>query len=388
MKPLLNPVWPARAPWAVSAAAAAALLMLGGCATKTTQPAWRIVPVQAVAHGAGSAEGYYAIGRQIEHTRDWSRAADAYRQALQVDPGHVNARNALAVALVRLGLLGDAETQLRQALAAAPQRADLHSNLGFLLLLTQRPQEAQVALHMALALDPQDRVARANLQLAQGHAPASATASTALAQAGTSAATAVATTSPAAAVPAAAAPPGAGRATALQIVDRPTLLALQPAPREDKPMAITPAARAPVPVEPAEPGLLGAVAAAAPAAPAAAAVATPVMVHEGPLAVPRFTLELGNGNGRRGVAQELRQQLQRRGFEVQRTANLLPYQQAYTVVSYRPGHEAAARHVAKALPLSVPLQPDAAQRAGVRVLIGHDWPGAARVADAGGSNRE
>jgi hypothetical protein len=184
------------------------------------------------------------------------------------------------------------------------------------------------------------------------------------------------------------APRSTGLGTALQLVDRPTLLTLQPSSQEFKPMAVASAAQVPAPMEPAGPGLLEVAVAAATAEPAVAAVATSPTVREEPPALPRFTLELSNGNGRRGAAQQLRQQLQRSGLEVQRTANLPPYRQPHTVVSYRPGQEAAARLVARALPLSVPLQPDAAQRAGVRVLIGHDWPGASRVADAGGRNRE
>jgi Flp pilus assembly protein TadD len=357
MNLLPNHIRPARTIRAV-AATAAALLTLSGCATKTVQPAWRIVPVQTVTHGAGSAEGYYTIGRQIEHSRDWARAADAYRQALQVEPGHVDARNALAVALARLGRLADAETQLRQALAAAPQRGDLHSNLGFLLMLAQRPQEAQVALHTALALDPQDRVAQANLQLAQGRASAPATPSTVLAQAKAPAMTA-------------AAPQLAQAGLALRVADQPTLPSLtQQAPRHDT---------AAVPARPVDALQAKADAASAAASVQAAAADSPY---------PAFTLELSNGMGRRGAAQQLRQQLQQVGLTVQRTSNQPPYRQPYTMVTYRPGHEAAARRVAQALPLSAPLQPDAAQRSGVRVLMGHDWPGTVQLAGAADVSRE
>ncbi|WP_066333603.1 LytR C-terminal domain-containing protein [Azohydromonas lata] len=329
----------------------ALLLALGGCATKPVKTAWRIEPVQTVSHGAPSADGYYAIGRHIERSRDWARAADAYRQALQADPAHVDARNALAVALARLGRLADAEAQLRQALAAAPQRADLHSNLGFLLLLAQRPQEAQAALHTALALDPQDRVAQANLQLAQGRAPATPALSTAQAAATAPAVTAAAKPTPTAAVPAAVAPPHTPTGLVLQVTDQPTLASLV---RQES---------------------------GTPAAPTPQADASPSKVNatapEPPLTA--FTLEISNGMGRRGVAQQLLQQLQRQGLAVQRLGNQPPYRQPHTVVSYRPGHEAAARRVARALPLSAPLMPDASQRSGVRVLLGHDWPAAVQA---------
>ncbi|NML15309.1 LytR C-terminal domain-containing protein [Azohydromonas caseinilytica] len=345
------------------------MLTLGGCATKSDRLPWRIEPVQSVTHGLGqgSADSYYVVGRQIERSRDWLRAAEAYRQALQSDPGHIDARNALAVVLARLGLLQEAEAQLRLALQAAPQRADLHSNLGYLLVLARRLPEAQATLHAALALNPQDRVAQANLLLAQGRAPASAT-PMALAQAGTSAMTAAATTTPAAAVPAAAAPrPGA----ALQVLDAATLPPLTQAVPGHSPSALSPAAAD-------VPALVST--ATTPAASLPSKAAPDVM------AAP-FTLEVTNGMGRRGAAQQLREQLESRGFDVERTSNLPPYRQARTMVLYRPGHEAAARQVARALPLPVALRPEATQEAHVRVLLGRDWPSALRVA-AARMNRE
>lgn len=372
--PSLQP--PRLLPWC-----AALLLALGGCATNRDRLPWRIEPVQTVTHGLGaSAGGYYVVGRQIEQgSRDWLRAADAYRQALKLDPGHVDARNALAVLLARLGLLPDAEAQLRMALQAAPQRADLHSNLGYLLLLAGQPGEAQEALHTALALNPRDGVAQANLELAQGRVAASAVPGSGTVDAAATAREAAAMQSAAAEVPSAAAPPREtpAPAAALQVLDSATLA----------PMATA----APTPgIAPAAPG---------PRAAGAAPVDTPVpdgtakaRLQEKPEAVPpsppapgAFTLELSNGMGRRGAALALRQQFQQRGLKVHYTSNQPPYRQPSTVVLYRPGQEAAARLVARALPVPAPLQPAAGQRAGVRVLIGRDWPAEAagvRVASA------
>ncbi|WP_028997836.1 LytR C-terminal domain-containing protein [Azohydromonas australica] len=360
---------------------AALLLALGGCATRTESLPWRIEPVQTVTHGlGGSAEGYYVVGRQIElGSRDWLRAADAYRQALKLDPGHVDARNALAVALARLGLMPDAEAQLRMALQAAPQRADLHSNLGYLLLLAGRSKEAQEALHAALALNPRDGVAQANLELAQGRVAASTVPGSGTVDAAATAREAAATKSAAVEVPSAAAPTqeAPAPAAALRVLDGATLAPL--------------ATAAPTP------GLAPAAPMAAPALDGAGAARPPAVTTTSPqeAAAPSpsappgaFTLELSNGMGRRGAAVALRQQFQQQGFKVHYTSNQPPYRQPYTVVLYRPGQEAAARQVSRALPLSAPLQTDAGQRAGVRVLIGRDWPAEAagvRVAAAGGT---
>lgn len=369
---------------------AALLLALGGCATRSDGLPWRIEPVQTVTHGlGGSAEGYYVVGRQIElGSRDWLRAADAYRQALKLDPGHVDARNALAVALARLGLMPDAEAQLRMALQAAPQRADLHSNLGYLLLLAGQPKEAQEALHTALALNPRDGVAQANLELAQGRVAASTVPGSGTVDAAATAREAAATKSAAVEVPSAAAPPpreAPPSAAALRVLDGATLAPLATAAPTPglAPAAPELRALAPAPVDaPAPDGTGTARPAAAMASPQEKAQAE----QPSPSAPLAFTLELSNGMGRRGAAVALRQQFQQRGFKVHYTSNQPPYRQPYTVVLYQPGQEAAARQVSRALPLSVPLQLDTEQRAGVRVLIGRDWPAEAagvRVAAAG-----
>ncbi|WP_298235026.1 LytR C-terminal domain-containing protein [uncultured Azohydromonas sp.] len=353
---------------------AALLLALGGCATRHDGLPWRIEPVQTVTHGLdASAGGYYAVGRQIERTRDWLRAADAYRQALKLDPGHADARNALAVVLARLGLMPDAEAQLRMALQAAPQRADLHSNLGYLLLLAGRPRDAQEALHAALALNPRDGVAQANLELAQGRVAASTVPGPGPVDAAATAREAAATKSAAVEVPSAAAPPRQAPAptAALQVLDGATLAPLATAAPTP---GIAPAAPGPraTPAEPTD-------------TPPPDGAGTAGLQEAAPGA---FTLELSNGMGRRGAAMALRQQFQRRGLEVHYLSNQPPYRQPYTVVLYRPGQEAAARQVSRALPVPAPLQPDAGQRAGVRVLMGRDWPAQAagvRVAAAGGT---
>ena len=357
--------------------AALLLLALGGCATSGERLPWRIEPVQTVTHGLdATAGGYYAVGRQIERTRDWLRAADAYRQALQLDHGHVDARNALAVLLARLGLLPDAEAQLHLALQHAPQRADLHSNLGYLLLLAGRSKEAQEALHTALALNPRDGVAQANLELAQGRVAASTVPGPGPVDAAATAGEAAATKSAAVEVPSTAAPSqeAAAPTAALQVLHGATLAPL--------------ATAAPTPgIAPAVPDAQ-AMAAGPVEAPPRDGAGTAATASPQEKAPGAFTLELSNGMGRRGAALALRRQFQQRGFTIHYMSNQLPYRQPYTVVLYRPGQEAAARQVLRALPRPVPLQPDAGQRAGVRVLMGRDWPAESagvRVAAAGGT---
>jgi tetratricopeptide (TPR) repeat protein len=329
-----------------------AAVMLTGCSTTapSSGKAWRIEPVLKVAHSTVSSQGYYLLGRYHDGGQAWHKSVEAYRKALAADPDHVDARNALGVALARLGLYGQAEVELRQALAAAPQRADLHSNLGYLLLLARRSEEAVAVLQTALRLEPRDSVAQVNLRLAQEHGRADAP-HMARADAGPSAIPAAATQSHAAAVLAAAAPAQAA-ATAAQ--------------------AAAPAG--PVPEAAVAPG----------AAPTSSDVQPLPAAGQAPVAGDTFSVELTNGLGRAGAARRLGQHLEQQGVGVRHLSNLPPYGQAFTLVQYRLGMEVEARRVASMLPLAPQLQAQASQRTDVRVVLGHDWPQAVAVAVSSG----
>lgn len=88
---------------------------------------------------AVSADAAYLAGRQLHLAQQLPQARAAYEAALRVDPGHVNARNALAALHAEQGDYARA-IALWQGLtaqaAAGPDTAYLFSNLGYAYLLS------------------------------------------------------------------------------------------------------------------------------------------------------------------------------------------------------------------------------------------------------------
>ncbi|HEX8603761.1 MAG TPA: tetratricopeptide repeat protein [Pseudoduganella sp.] len=131
----------------VSAACAGALLLACGA-----QPAKAPVPF-------ASADAYYALGRAEHAAQRFAQARRAWEQALQLDPGHADARNGMAVLLAGQGDYGRATALWRtlleegKALPAA-ERAFLLGNLGYALYLQGDREEALAMLEQACLLDP------------------------------------------------------------------------------------------------------------------------------------------------------------------------------------------------------------------------------------------
>jgi hypothetical protein len=86
----------------------------------------------------------------------------AYRRAIELEPGHREARVNLGVTLLELGDVDGAVEVQRQALALDPGLAEAHNNLAAALLAQSRPEEALAALRAALAADPDAPLPHAN----------------------------------------------------------------------------------------------------------------------------------------------------------------------------------------------------------------------------------
>ncbi|MBV8036211.1 tetratricopeptide repeat protein [Roseateles sp.] len=141
--------------------------LLAGCAA--LEPSlgknwWKVEPLYRVQDSPLPAQAYLALGRYFDGSRDWERAAGAYRRALAREPELVEAYDGLGQALAHLGRLDEAEAALRHALALAPQRQRLQNNLAYVLMLAGRPAEALGPLRDVLARDPGNAIAQANLQ--------------------------------------------------------------------------------------------------------------------------------------------------------------------------------------------------------------------------------
>ena len=341
--------------------AAATLFAIAGCAS-TDRPAtraWKVEPVLSVTHAMASSEGYYRMGRYYDGMGQWSNAVDAYRRAVGADPRHVDAHNALGVALAQGGSYGDAEAVLRHALALAPKRADVRSNLGYVLMLAGRPEAAVTELRAALELDRDNPVALGNLREASARAGGvkSPDAIAAVVQPPANTARAVAQDAP--------------REAAMHVNDRPTVASLQPEA---------------MPVQPGSPSLQAGFTAtqsdSTPARPEASGVQSSG-VPASPAAAPSAQtaarvdalLEVSNGNGVSGMGARLRDWLAHQGVRTSRLSNQRPFAQEHTAIQYRAGHAESAQRVADALPAALRAVPALvpALRSDVRVVLGRDW---------------
>jgi predicted O-linked N-acetylglucosamine transferase (SPINDLY family) len=86
-------------------------------------------------------------------------AIDTLRLACEADPSDPNGWSALAAEHFALGSIDAAESALRSGIAAIPESAQLHFNLGYLLRSSRRDREAEVAFERTCALDPADQQA-------------------------------------------------------------------------------------------------------------------------------------------------------------------------------------------------------------------------------------
>jgi tetratricopeptide (TPR) repeat protein len=108
------------------------------------------------------AEDWYALGFDLEAC-DPIQARDAYRRALELDPGHQSARVNLGRLLQEAGHPERAIAHYRLALAAHPGDATAAFNLGVALEDLKKDAEAAGAYEQALSADPRYADAYYNL---------------------------------------------------------------------------------------------------------------------------------------------------------------------------------------------------------------------------------
>jgi tetratricopeptide (TPR) repeat protein len=108
-------------------------------------------------------EAHNNHGAMLQRLGRWQEAEEAFRQALALRSGYLEARYNLALALQATNRLQEAEAEYRQALAIHPAHAESHHNLGNVLKVLGRLPEAEVAYRQALAIRPQYPLALNNL---------------------------------------------------------------------------------------------------------------------------------------------------------------------------------------------------------------------------------
>jgi tetratricopeptide (TPR) repeat protein len=101
-----------------------------------------------------TAEELFAKGVQLHQAGDILGAIEAYQDALQKEPGRVDARSNLGAAWVRLGRYEDAVREYRRALETEPGQVQVRFNLALALYKSAQIPEASKELHQVRALDP------------------------------------------------------------------------------------------------------------------------------------------------------------------------------------------------------------------------------------------
>jgi Flp pilus assembly protein TadD len=117
---------------------------------------------RGLAIAPGDAELHNALGWTLFQDGRPDEAVAEYQRAVELDPEQAKAHNNLALALVELGRLGEAAEHFRASLDLEP-RAEIHSDLGFVLARQGKVDDAQAEYAKALALDPDCPSAHFNL---------------------------------------------------------------------------------------------------------------------------------------------------------------------------------------------------------------------------------
>ncbi|RFO95551.1 hypothetical protein DIC66_18120 [Rhodoferax lacus] len=112
---------------------------------------------------ADAAQALYQAGELHLQAGEWAQAAQAFRQALAMEPQLAEAHANLAYVLDQSGALAEAESSYRTALALAPYSATIHLNLGALLAFKKRHAEAEACYAAALSLEPDSSAVWSNL---------------------------------------------------------------------------------------------------------------------------------------------------------------------------------------------------------------------------------
>lgn len=401
-----------------------AALVLGACSTGPKMPdkAWAVEPVQAVRHGASSAAGYYALGRYREGRGAGEEAIDAYRKAVEAEPGQVTAWSALGALQTLRGRFEEGLAALQKAVDLAPAASHLHNNLGYALLLAGREDAAVSALRRAVELNGDNRRAWINLaaayrrlgehdkvamaearargeRVSEPAAPVVAASATPVTPAEESSRLAVGRVT----VRTAATGDGGG-ASVVRLADNVYVLrngpdrvqaehlraAPPPAPVTvaTAPVAATRAAEViPLPPLVDEPLVLAALSPLPPASlpalqtpspavvsttPASLAGALPVAPK--PVAGTGVRYEISNGHGSTGLARRLATLLSKDGVPWPRLTNQRPFTERGSIIQYRDGYREAAESFAALLPFrpGIAAAPTSGQVSDVRLVLGHD----------------
>ena len=122
-------------------------LALGYMAVEQIQNA--IVSYQKYLQHKPSNEIYYNLGFLYEKMGQFQEAAEAFEQAIELNPQDHQSHTRLAIMLRSMGRLEEAELSYRRAIKLAADDPELHHGLGTLLILLDDRSEAMKTLETA-----------------------------------------------------------------------------------------------------------------------------------------------------------------------------------------------------------------------------------------------
>lgn len=146
--------------------AAVALILIMSFSTWTQLPHWRnseAVFKHAIMATEDNFFAHAGMGDVWQSRDDHQMARLHYMESLRIQPGYAEARNNLAVILMKEGRVAEAEIEFREALKYKPTLAEAHINLGAALICQEKFQEAATHFAKALELKPGYAVAKENL---------------------------------------------------------------------------------------------------------------------------------------------------------------------------------------------------------------------------------
>lgn len=318
--------------------------LLAGCSSTPQAPQARVVPFSEIRNGIDSADGYYALGRELQRSGKLDDAERAYRRALELDPAHIEAHNGLAAVSAGRGDVDMAISILTNLATKRPDQAHLQGNLGYAHFLKGNYFEARVALERAIALDPANERLQEKLALV-------------MQKLGTQAV----------AVPVA--------QTEERMLQQPEIVT--PAARESI-IEISPGVHALQRADAAPVTLARA------KTPAPASEVRSLLPEKGTTARAAVTdmvaeagrygrIEIVNGNGVAGMARMVNQRVQGGGdWQVVRIGNQPGFNVRLTRIEYARGNQLAARQLAKQLKIAPVYWHNDTLGDRVRVVLGHD----------------
>jgi serine/threonine-protein kinase len=140
------------------------LVLFGGQPANDEADRVRECAAKAVGLDSSLADAHWVLGIvSFIWDLDWSGGERELKRALELDPGHGDARHIYAIRLLAQRRFEESHEELKRALAADPLLADANMTMGRLYLSIDEPDKAVTCLREALQISPWFSFARCYL---------------------------------------------------------------------------------------------------------------------------------------------------------------------------------------------------------------------------------